>query len=140
MGTARVYPLDVTRRQLADLAIHREGLGDTAEEMKADEAGWIRGARNLSACEQRLHLRGEAECPSVIRRVQRLDAVRIARQEKSPLLFVPNGEGNIPRGRWTIKSRLRRTNEAEPPCPTSCESYALLREIGEAPGVVRSRH
>src|SRR4029077_7364990 len=62
------------------------------EQIEADHAGWFRVARNLSAGEQRLDLRGEAECPAVVCGVERLDAVGVAREEEAAPRLIPDGE------------------------------------------------
>src|ERR1700732_1305525 len=46
----------------------------------------------MSAREQRLDLRGEAKGPAVIRCVEWLDPIRIARQEKASPLLGPDSE------------------------------------------------
>ena len=46
----------------------------------------------MTAGKQRLDLRGEAECPAVVCGVERLDAVRVAREEEAAPCFVPDCE------------------------------------------------
>src|SRR5262249_34207680 len=60
--------------------------------MKTDNPGRLRIARNASAREQRPHLRGKAKGPAIVGRVQRLDAVEVAREEKAALGPIPNGK------------------------------------------------
>ena len=88
----RVDPLGMAGRQSTNIAIERKRLGHAAEQMEADDAGRFRIARNMSAREQRLDLRGEAECPAIVCRVERLDAVGIARKEEATPRLVPDGE------------------------------------------------
>jgi hypothetical protein len=85
-----------TGRHRADAAPHREGLGHAAQQMEADDAGGIGIAADGSAGEQRLGLRGEADRPAVVGVVERLDAVRIAREKHPPLLRIPERESEHP--------------------------------------------
>src|SRR5579864_5968826 len=60
--------------------------------MKADQTCWFRIARDIPACEERLHLRCKAKSPAIVRCVQWLDTVWIAREKQATLLVVPDGE------------------------------------------------
>ena len=83
----------MTCRQRTNVSVERERLGDIAEQMEPGNAGRLRIARNMASGEQRFYLRSEPEGPAVIGRVERLDAVEIARQEYAALYTIPNCKG-----------------------------------------------
>ena len=83
--------------QAADAAIKRVGLGNMAPKKKTDVPGRFRRSVNLAASKQRLDLRRGAESFAIVRPVQRLDAERVAREEKD--FFPPSqmAKANMPR-------------------------------------------
>src|SRR5580700_1188374 len=60
--------------------------------MEADHTCRFRVSRNLSARKQCFDLGSKAECPAVVRGVERLNAVGIARQEEATLHLVPDSK------------------------------------------------
>src|SRR5215469_4480364 len=96
MHTVRIYPLGVAGGQGADLSIKRKRRQNTTEQMKPNNSRRFRIARDVIACQQRFHLRGKTERPSIICRVHRLDTVWVTCQENTAPKVVPDGEGKHP--------------------------------------------
>src|SRR5436190_6591068 len=80
----------------AHLLANRERLGNGSGEKKSGRARGIDRARDLASREERLHLRREADRSAVIGEVERLDSVRIARDEQSSRTRVPNHKREHP--------------------------------------------
>src|SRR5665213_2984954 len=87
-----VDPHRMAGGQRLDPAPDGEGLGDVAEQKKADATRRVDGAVDVPL-EQRLDLRGDMQRIAVVVVIERLDADRIARQEQALLARIPDGEG-----------------------------------------------
>ena len=87
-----VDPQRRARWKRADVLIDRVRFGDAAEQQEAGPSGRLRVGRRTTAGDDRLDLRREAQRPAVVGIVQRLDAVRIARQQQAALVDIPQRE------------------------------------------------
>src|SRR5215471_7001480 len=76
----------------ANGAVESEGGGDMAPEEEADVTGRFGRGVNVPTGQQSFDLRGDADGPAVVCVIQRLDAERVAGEEKALLAFVPDGE------------------------------------------------
>ncbi len=83
----------VAGRQRPDLAIEREGLRHVAEQEKSDSPGGVGRQVEAAAGLERLDLRGEAQHPRPLGKIERPDAEGIAGGEQAAPRLVPDGEG-----------------------------------------------
>src|ERR1700719_4276067 len=96
MWTSGIDPKDRASRQGPNILVDRERLRYSSPEIEPYLTHRIRIARDLAAREHRLDLRGEAKGPTIIRVVERLDAVGIASKQEPPAQRIPDGKREHP--------------------------------------------
>src|SRR5580658_1913584 len=116
--------------QSPDVTVKREWLRHAAEQMEADNARRFGLAGNVTARNERLNLRGEAERPAVVCCVERLDAVRIACKEKASPRPVPNSKSEHPAESMNHLGTVARVEMQERFCVGGCaEACAVSLEF-----------
>src|SRR5207248_1640152 len=95
-GAVTPYPHGAAGGQTADIAKHRVRIGHVSPEKETDVTGWIGREIDLAAFTQCLYLRGQAEGVAAVGIIEGLNAERIAREEETLSLLIPDGKGVHP--------------------------------------------